>query len=398
MPNNYPNLPPNESLEESRLKAKRVQLYIWAAGGVVLLLGLLFMVSALYLLFMIGKQTNALARFGMPSSETQVVGGDSAKATTPMASPSDGQAKTVEPTSEPQSAAEPRSEPLAPPATPPATPEPAAGKSNSAPENGAKEKESEKTEEKRMPVSDQDPFKESPSDKDDPFRDKDGNAAGGGSDDPFGGESDDPLSGEGEERESKTPSQSGEKVPAARGNEFVIPLPEIVGGTDRQLLNVVQAFPNSRVMINLDATGSMQTSRDAVAAVLPEILGEIQGGTIGVSIFRDATLGEVNQVIIPPTPRPKSPRQAQLMVERVRSITLDGGGDHEETGYQLVIWNMRHQPRGTKECPNIEFIITDSDEKQPELMGEMRELMKMTNTRVFVIHVFFDEATRGEIK
>ena len=43
------------------------------------------------------------------------------------------------------------------------------------------------------------------------------------------------------------------------------------GRTERQLSHVVQQFPNSRVIINLDVTYSMWASRDAVARVIPRL-------------------------------------------------------------------------------------------------------------------------------
>ena len=159
------------------------------------------------------------------------------------------------------------------------------------------------------------------------------------------------------------------------------------GSTEQQIVEVVQNFPNSRLVVNLDATSSMGSSRDAVARVFPEILDRMQGGTIAVHVFRDIVDGEENEVVVRPTPKTNSKKAIQAMIDKVMAVPPDGGGDIPETGYQLVIANMRKYPPGKPDRPNVEFIVTDAEEKQPQLLGELRKLAERTNTLVFVIDV-----------
>lgn len=170
------------------------------------------------------------------------------------------------------------------------------------------------------------------------------------------------------------------------------------GGTGRQIVDVVQAYPNSRVVVNLDATLSMQDSRDAVARVFPEILDAMQGGTIAVHVFRDITIDERNEVVIKATPRTRNRRSIESMIEKVKAVELRGGGDIPETGYQLVLANMRKYPPGTPERPNVEFIVTDAPEKQPELLGDLLKLAERTDTLVFVIDVSRHPPRRTQLR
>ena len=172
------------------------------------------------------------------------------------------------------------------------------------------------------------------------------------------------------------------------------------GTTEGQIIDVVQAWPDSRISINLDATGSMAYARDAVARVISEIFDSLQGGSITVTCFRDVLLGEPNEVIIKPTLKTKRPADIQRMVQQVLDVDPYGGGefDSPETGYQLVIANMKKRQHGTAKRPNIEFIVTDAEEKQPELLQLMRGLMRVSNTRVFIIRVDHSPPTRTEIK
>jgi hypothetical protein len=170
--------------------------------------------------------------------------------------------------------------------------------------------------------------------------------------------------------------------------------------TEGQIIDVVQAWPDSRISINLDATGSMADARDAVAQVVAEIFDSLQGGSITVTCFRDVLLGEPNEVIIKPTLKPKRSTDIQRMVQQVLDVEPYGGGefDSPETGYQLVIANMKKRQHGTAKRPNIEFIVTNAEEKQPELLKIMRGLMRVSNTRVFIIRVDRSPPTRTEIK
>jgi hypothetical protein len=159
------------------------------------------------------------------------------------------------------------------------------------------------------------------------------------------------------------------------------------GSTEQQIVEVVQTFPNSRLVVNLDATSSMGGSRDAVARVFPEILENMQGGTIAVHVFRDVLDGEENEVVVRPTPKTRNRKAIQALIDRVMAVPPEGGGDLPETGYQLVIANMRKYPPGKPDRPNVEFIVTDAEEKQPQLLGELRKLAERTHTLVFVIDV-----------
>lgn len=170
------------------------------------------------------------------------------------------------------------------------------------------------------------------------------------------------------------------------------------GATGQQIVDVVQAYPNSRLVVNLDATSSMASSRDAVARVFPEILDKMQGGTIAVHVFRDILLDEENEVVIKSTPRTQNKKSVASMIEKVKSVELRGGGDMPETGYQLVIANMRKYSPGTKDRPNVEFIITDAPEKQPELLDDLLKLAERTNTLVFVIDVSQSPPKRTQLK
>jgi hypothetical protein len=172
------------------------------------------------------------------------------------------------------------------------------------------------------------------------------------------------------------------------------------GSTEAQIIDVVKAWPDSRISINLDATGSMAFARDAVAQVISEIFDSLQGGSITVTCFRDVLLGEPNEVIINPTLKPKRSTDIQRMVQQVLDVEPYGGGefDSPETGYQLVIANMKKRPHGTAKRPNIEFIVTNAEEKQPELLKIMRGLMRVSNTRVFIIRVDSSPPTRTEIQ
>jgi hypothetical protein len=170
------------------------------------------------------------------------------------------------------------------------------------------------------------------------------------------------------------------------------------GSTEGQIIDVVQAWPDSRISINLDATGSMAPARNAVARVIAEIFDSLQGGSITVTCFRDVLLGEPNEVIIKPTLKTKRSTDIQRLVQQVLDVEPYGGGDSAETGYQLVIANMKKRQHGTAKRPNIEFIVTDAEEKQPELLKIMRGLMRVSNTRVFIIRVDSSPPTRTEIK
>jgi hypothetical protein len=170
------------------------------------------------------------------------------------------------------------------------------------------------------------------------------------------------------------------------------------GSTEGQIIDVVQAWPDSRISINLDATGSMAPARNAVARVIAEIFDSLQGGSITVTSFRDVLLGEPNEVIIKPTLKTKRSTDIQRLVQQVLDVEPYGGGDSAETGYQLVIANMKKRQHGTAKRPNIEFIVTDAEEKQPELLKIMRGLMRVSNTRVFIIRVDSSPPTRTEIK
>lgn len=170
------------------------------------------------------------------------------------------------------------------------------------------------------------------------------------------------------------------------------------GGTGQQIVDVVQTYPNSRLVVNLDATSSMQSSRDAVAKVFPEIVDKMQGGTIAVHVFRDILLGEENEVVVKATPRTQNRKAVASMIEKVKAVELRGGGDMPETGYQLVIANMRKYPHGSKDRPNVEFIVTDAQEKQPELLDELLKLAERTDTLVFVIDVSQTPPKRTQLK
>jgi len=170
------------------------------------------------------------------------------------------------------------------------------------------------------------------------------------------------------------------------------------GSTEGQIIDVVQAWPDSRISINLDATGSMAPARNAVARVIAEIFDSLQGGSITVTCFRDVLMGEPNEVIIKPTMKIKRPADIQRLVQQVLDVEPHGGGDSAETGFQLVIANMKKRQHGTAKRPNIEFIVTDAEEKQPELLQLMRGLMRVSNTRVFIIRVDSSPPTRTEIK
>ena len=170
------------------------------------------------------------------------------------------------------------------------------------------------------------------------------------------------------------------------------------GSTEGQIIDVVQAWPDSRISINLDATGSMAPARNAVARVIAEIFDSLQGGSITVTCFRDVLMGEPNEVIIKPTMKTKRPADIRRLVQQVLDVEPNGGGDSAETGYQLVIANMKKRQHGTAKRPNIEFIVTDAEEKQPELLQLMRGLMRVSNTRVFIIRVDHSPPTRTEIK
>jgi hypothetical protein len=156
------------------------------------------------------------------------------------------------------------------------------------------------------------------------------------------------------------------------------------GGTEQRITKLVENFANSRVTINLDATGSMESQRDAVARVIPEIFDKVQSGTIAVKVFRDIEQGERNEEVIKPTARTRNKSEIAKMVARVLAVEAHGGGDLPETGYQLVIENMKKDKHGTERHPNVQFIVTDAPEKQPELLQQMLGLMRKTNTRVFV--------------
>ena len=79
------------------------------------------------------------------------------------------------------------------------------------------------------------------------------------------------------------------------------------------------------------------------------------------------------------------------------AITPSGGGDDPETGYQLVIENMQRNEPGTDARPNVEIIITDAPEKQPERLGELTALAARKKTRVFRIDTSTDPVTREEL-
>lgn len=169
------------------------------------------------------------------------------------------------------------------------------------------------------------------------------------------------------------------------------------GGTSEQrITKLVENFANSRVTINLDATGSMGGERDKLASIVPEIFDKIQSGTISVKVFRDIETGQKNETVIKAATKTKDRSQLAWMVKRILEVQTDGGGDEAETGYQLVILNLRQDKHGTKANPNIQFIITDAPEKQPELLQELLGLLRKTNTRLFVYNT--REGTCVEVK
>ena len=118
--------------------------------------------------------------------------------------------------------------------------------------------------------------------------------------------------------------------------------------------------------------------------MIPEIFDKVQSGTIAVKVFRDIEQGERNEEVIKPTARTRNKSEIAKMVARVLAVEPHGGGDLPETGYQLVIENMKKDKHGTERHPNVQFIVTDAPEKQPELLQQMLGLMRRTNTRVFV--------------
>ena len=162
------------------------------------------------------------------------------------------------------------------------------------------------------------------------------------------------------------------------------PTPRV--GTGDQIAAVIGQFPNSRTIINLDVTSSMQSSRDAVAAILPQLFTTLEAGTIAVMGFRDIVIGEPNVEILPPTPRTTDSDTVRRMVERVMAVFPAGGGDAPETSYQLVIQNMRSNPWGTPAVPNIQFVITDAPEKQAELLPRLLGMAEKSRTRIFMIY------------
>jgi hypothetical protein len=157
------------------------------------------------------------------------------------------------------------------------------------------------------------------------------------------------------------------------------------GGGEAQVANVIENFPNSHVTINLDATSSMQSSRDALARILPELFDRLQSGTITVKTFRDIEMGEPNAEIIRRTARTRNPRALAQMIDKIMDIPLMGGGDAPETGYQLVISNIKESRRASTDAPNIEIIITDADEKHSHRLKELKDAAREKNTRVFNI-------------
>lgn len=169
------------------------------------------------------------------------------------------------------------------------------------------------------------------------------------------------------------------------------------GSTGSQLRKLVENFKDSRVTINLDATSSMQASRDALAVIVPDLFATIEGGMITVKVFRDILQGEPNEVIIRPTPKSRNPKVIEWMVAKVLAVPLEGGGDAPETGYQLVIENMRRNEPGKDGQPNIEIIITDAPEKQADRLNELLTLAYRKKTRVFVIETHTEPPTRTEL-
>lgn len=157
------------------------------------------------------------------------------------------------------------------------------------------------------------------------------------------------------------------------------------GGGEAQVANVIDNFPNSRVTINLDATESMRGSRDALANILPGLFARLEGGSIAVMVFRDIDMGEGNEEIIRRTRRTLDRRAVDAMIGKIMAIPPMGGGDEAETGYQLVISNIRKAPKAPKATPNVEIIITDAPEKHAHLLKVLRSLAKDKNTRVFSI-------------
>lgn len=156
------------------------------------------------------------------------------------------------------------------------------------------------------------------------------------------------------------------------------------GSSEQRITKLVENFANSRVTINLDATGSMGGERDKLASIIPEIFNKIQSGTIAVKVFRDIETGQKNETVIKAATKTKDKAQLAWMVKRILEVSTDGGGDEAETGYQLVILNLRQDKPGTERNPNVQFIITDAPEKQPELLQEMIGLLRRTHTRLFV--------------
>jgi hypothetical protein len=169
------------------------------------------------------------------------------------------------------------------------------------------------------------------------------------------------------------------------------------GGGEAQVANVIDNFPNSRVTINLDATSSMQSSRDALAKILPDLFARLESGSIAVMVFRDIEMGEANEAIIKRTRRTLNKRAIDSMIEKILAIPLTGGGDTPETGYQLVISNIKDAPRAAPNAPNVEIIITDAPEKQAYLLKELRERAKDKNTRVFNILTASSPPTHTEL-
>lgn len=178
----------------------------------------------------------------------------------------------------------------------------------------------------------------------------------------------------------------------------------LIGGPGRGAVSlqgvsdIVQGYPDSHVTINIDATGSMESARDAIANLLPELLGEIKGGSVSVNFFRDLVNGERNEFVVPPTRGTRNPDVASELIEKVKRVTPGGGGDGPETGYQIVIHNMKKDMAGFKERPNIQFIVTDAPEKQPELEKEMISLAARTNTLIFHIDVSARPPVRKQLR
>jgi Ca2+-binding RTX toxin-like protein len=152
------------------------------------------------------------------------------------------------------------------------------------------------------------------------------------------------------------------------------------GGTKYELKKRALAFQTDFVLV-IDTTGSMGDSIDSVKAQASLLIDAVFAGgdgRIGVVGFKDTENGEPSQVILPFTDQDDFATRKATAISAINSITVDGGGDIPETGFdglRTALNGSIGQWRGGAGILRI-ALFTDAPAKDGTLASEVTTLAK----------------------